>query len=74
MIKKLLLSCALAVYMPLAAQEQKEYWLDPEINRVNCETPRSPFFAFENEQLAETGDKHLSNRNLSLESTWKRIL
>ena len=71
MIKKLLFSCALAAYMPLAAQEQKEYWLDPEINRVNCEAPRSPFFAFENEQLAETGDKHLSNRYLSLESTWK---
>ena len=57
--------------LPLSAQNQKENWLNPLVNRVNCETPRSDFFAFESASKAIEADKTASQRYLSLEGMWK---
>lgn len=71
MIKQLLFSCALVSSLGALAQKETPYWLDPEVNRVNCEAPRSPFFAFESVELAKSADKYKSDRYLSLEGNWK---
>lgn len=64
-----LLLCSLA--LQAHGQDQKENWLNPLVNRVNCEAPRSDFFAFENAALAQKADKTASKRFLSLEGMWK---
>ncbi|EJW93241.1 beta-galactosidase [gut metagenome] len=71
MIKTLtsLLLCGIA--LQAAAQKNRPQWLDPQVNRVNCEKPRAHFFAFENPQLAHKADKKASQRYLSLEGMWK---
>ena len=71
MLKKL--SLALFCALPLGgdAQNQEERWLNPLVNRVHCEAPRSPFFAYESEDLADFGDKTKSSRYYSLEGMWK---
>ena len=66
----------IAVFLALAgtltaSAEKKEYWLDPNTNRVGTETLRSSFFAFETRDLARTGDKSQSQRFLSAEGKWK---
>lgn len=65
----LALACAATLFAP--AQKNKAPWLDPLVNRINVETPRSDFFAFENAKLALRGDKKVSSRYLSLEGMWK---
>ena len=65
----LALACAATLFAP--AQKNKVPWLDPLVNRINVETPRSDFFAFENAKLALRGDKKVSSRYLSLEGMWK---
>ena len=67
----LLLCIGLAATLPSYTQEKKTYWIDPETNRVNCEEPRSAFFAYETADLAHTGMKEKSERYLSLEGKWK---
>lgn len=49
----------------------KEFWLDPSVNRVNVEPSRAFFFAFENEEVAKTGDKSESKLYLNAEGNWK---
>ena len=49
----------------------KPYWLDPSVNRVGTEAPRSSFFAYESETLAKDGVKASSNRFLSMDGRWK---
>ena len=71
MLKKLTLSLLCATPFFGTAQNQKEPWLNPLVNRVNCEAPRSPFFAFESAELAAAGCKAQSERYLSLEGMWK---
>ena len=71
MIKQIVLSCVCLTFLSVHAQKQKEYWLDPEVNRVNCESPRSAFFAYETDALAHQGEKAGSSRYLSLEGKWK---
>lgn len=72
MIKQLLFSCACLSALSASAQKTaKEYWLDPEVNRVNTEAPRASFFAYENRELAKSGCKTGSERYLSLEGKWK---
>ena len=71
MLKKLTLSLLCATPLIGMAQDQKEPWLNPLVNRVNCEAPRSPFFAFESAELAAAGCKVQSERYLSLEGMWK---
>ncbi len=60
-----------AVTDMMASSDVKEPWLDPSVNRVNTEEPRSSFFPFETRELATTGDKTKSERYLSLEGMWK---
>jgi len=71
MIKQAMLTMALASVLTAGAQLPKAYWLDPAVNRVNCEAPRSDFFAFETVEKALAGDKTASSRYLSLEGMWK---
>ena len=56
---------------PVAAQNQTEPWLNPNITRVNTEAPRASFFAFETAAKAAKNDKTQSERYLSLEGKWK---
>lgn len=63
--------CGAALQANGYAQSPKEFWQNPEANRVNCEAPRSDFFAFENTALAKQGNKQASDRYLSLEGLWK---
>ena len=51
--------------------DTKPYWLDPTVNRVNCEAPRASFFAYETAALAQQQDKTASTRFLSVEGKWK---
>ena len=46
-------------------------WMDPAVNRVNVETSRAHFFAFENEALARENKKEASKRFMTLEGMWK---
>ena len=45
-------------------------WLDPNANRINVETSRASFFAYENATLAQKKDKSASKRFLSVEGQW----
>ena len=60
------LCCAVAVN---AANEP--VWKNPLVNQQNREARRANFFAFESEELAQKGDKTLSQRYLSMEGSWK---
>ena len=73
MKKQLIMACALAMVTSASAQKSasKEYWLNPNVNRVNTEAPRSTFFAFESAELAKQGDKTKSSRYMSLEGKWR---
>lgn len=71
MIKQTLLAMTFVTVLTASAQTMKEYWLNPTVNRVNCETPRADFFAFETAEKALKNDKQTSERFLSLEGTWK---
>ncbi len=71
MYKRLVLTIGCFLALSVTAQTQKENWLDPMVNRVNCEPPRSDFFAFESKEKALKGDKATSCRYLSLEGKWK---
>ncbi len=72
MIRQLFFSAALACSLvSQAAKPETERWLDPEVNRVNAETSRSSFFAFEDRGKAQTGDKAESSRYMSMEGMWK---
>ncbi|MBQ0020896.1 MAG: DUF4981 domain-containing protein [Bacteroidales bacterium] len=59
--------------LAVGAQTQgaKEKWLDPNVNRVGTEAPRSTFLAFESTALAQNADKAKSNRYISLEGKWR---
>lgn len=74
MVRQFLFSCALLSSLALQAQKGDKsapYWLDPEVNRVNCEAPRAAFFAYENTDLAQKGIKKDSKRFMSLEGDWR---
>ena len=73
MFKVLLLSLACLTSIGVMAEPKKKTpeWKDPLVNQVNRESRRANFFAFENEDLARTGDKAKSNRYLSMEGKWR---
>lgn len=66
-----MLSCICWATLSVYAQKEKPWWLDPQVNEVNTEAPRSAFFAYESSKLAEDGQKEKSGRYLSLEGKWK---
>ena len=70
MLKRILFAVAVLSSLTASAQK-KEYWLDPNTNRVNTEAPRASFFAFEDKELARKGDKASSGRYLSMEGQWR---
>ncbi|MBQ6201436.1 MAG: DUF4981 domain-containing protein [Prevotella sp.] len=70
MIRQLILSLA-AMAMVSAYAQKTPVWLDPEVNQVNREARHAHFFAFENQDLAQKGDKAKSARFLSMEGMWK---
>ncbi len=70
-LKLFLSSLACFSALSAGAQYAQDYWLDPQVNRINCEAPRSPFFAFESIDKAQEGCKAQSSRYLSLEGQWK---
>ncbi len=71
MLRRNLLIFACSAVLAAGAQTQQENWLNPLVNRVNVEAPRSDFFAFETTDLTQNNDKRHSSRYLSLEGTWK---
>ena len=66
-----LLACLCLTAIVATAQEKKERWLDPNVNRVNVEPSRANFFAYESQQLAKTWDKTASKLYMSAEGKWK---
>ena len=70
MLKRLVLAGTVAASLSVSAQT-KEYWLDPNTNRVNTEAPRASFFPFEDKEHAKQGDKEASGRYLSMEGQWR---
>ncbi|MCQ2376231.1 MAG: DUF4981 domain-containing protein [Salinivirgaceae bacterium] len=70
MLKKLLLTVSCLSAIVANAQLPKEEWLNPELNRINCEEPHADFFQFENEALAIENIKEKSARYLSAEGEW----
>ena len=46
-------------------------WMNPSVNRQNCEPPRASYFAFESEDNAVNGDKSTSGNFMSMEGQWK---
>ena len=71
MLKPVILSLASVCMLTAGAQVKERYWLDPAMNRVNTEAPRSDFFAYESVQNAAKADKKASSRYMSLEGKWK---
>ena len=72
MNKKLFVTLLLGCLALGEAVAQKAVaWNDPNLNEQNREPRRANFFAFENEALAEKGDKTASSRYLSMEGMWK---
>lgn len=71
MFRQLMFSCACLAALSAAAQKDKPWWLDPEVNEVNTMAPRAAFFAYETENQAKAGQKARSERYLSLEGKWK---
>lgn len=68
MFKKLTLSlCMVSAF----AYAGNPVWMDPSVNRQNCEPPRAAYFAYESEQLANKDSKEASSRYLSMEGKWK---
>ena len=53
------------------AADVKPVWQNPQVNQQGREPRRANFFAFENEQLAQQGDKTKSIRYLSMEGMWR---
>lgn len=62
MLKPIVLSLASMCMLTAGAQVKEKYWLDPAMNRVNTEAPRSDFFAFESVDGAQKADKKASSR------------
>lgn len=71
-MKKILICALLALGLHAqAAKEQTPRWLDPHVNRVNTLPSHSSFFSFENNALAQDGEKSASQRFMSLEGQWR---
>ena len=71
MLKQLLLAMALTNIMPVTAAEKVPEWKNPLVNQVNREARRANFFAFEDADKAQAGEKTMSARYLSMEGKWR---
>jgi beta-galactosidase len=70
MIKQILLALCCASVLQANAAEMP-VWKNAAVNQQNREARRTNFFAFENQALAEQGNKTQSGRYLSMEGMWK---
>ena len=70
MLRKTLLSFVLLAAVNVLA-DVKPVWQDPAVNQQNREPRRAAFFAFEDAQKAQAGDKTRSERYLSMEGKWR---
>ncbi|MBQ8463787.1 MAG: beta-galactosidase [Prevotella sp.] len=70
MLRNLLLSVTLLTAMTALA-DTTPAWKNPAVNQVNREARRADFFAFENSQKAQSGDKSKPARYLSMEGKWR---
>ncbi|MEG1581216.1 MAG: glycoside hydrolase family 2 TIM barrel-domain containing protein, partial [Bacteroidaceae bacterium] len=71
MMKQFIFACFCLATAVTSAQNKNPYWLNPQVNRVNCEPSRSNFFAYESKEKAQKEQKSASERYLSLEGKWK---
>ncbi|MCQ2076864.1 MAG: DUF4981 domain-containing protein [Bacteroidaceae bacterium] len=70
-VRYLLATIIVAMNGGVSCLAQHDFWNNPGINEQNRMENHSDFFAFENTELAQKGDKTKSERYLSLEGTWK---
>ena len=71
MMKRVLVLALLGASLYATAQKPQPRWLDPKVNRVNTQKPRSSFFAYEDNRKAVLDDKTNSGRYMTLEGNWK---
>ena len=64
-----LLTILQSVLIPLIAQQP--VWLDPKVNSENEKPDVADYFAYENAESAQKGEKSLSARFMSIEGSWK---
>lgn len=63
---------AIASLLPVfTAVFGQEVWLDPKVNSVNEKPDVADYFAYENQELAQKGDKTQSERFMSIEGSWR---
>ena len=55
----------------LSANAQSDEWRNPEVNAVNRAPMHTNYFAYENRDLAQQGDKKSSANYLTLNGTWR---
>ena len=63
--------CVLALSAWAGQGQTFEEWKDPEINAVNRAPLHADFFAYETEELAESGIKEHSANFMTLNGLWK---
>jgi len=63
--------CVAMLLMASTGAFAQDMWNDPRRNAENRRTDVADFFAYENESLAQKGDKSASQRYLSLEGQWR---
>ena len=69
--KKSFLLCILALSAWAGRGQTFEEWKDPEVNAVNRAPIHADFFAYETEELAESGIKEHSANFMPLNGLWK---
>jgi len=71
MLKRIIITSALALSMTFGALAQGNEWKDPKVNAVNRMPMKASYFAYENRAAAEKGVKNESERFLTLNGQWK---
>ena len=69
-MKRISLFAALQL-MLLPVVAQQPVWLDPKVNSENEKPDVADYFAYENQESAQRGEKSQSSRFISIEGNWK---
>ena len=69
-MKRISLFAALQL-MLLPVVAQQPVWLDPKVNSENEKPDVADYFAYENQESAQRGEKSQSSRYISIEGNWK---
>ncbi len=70
-MKKHLLISSLSFLCFSALAQEKQEWLDPQINQINRAPMHTNYFAFPSAQAAQQGEKESSKNYMSLNGKWK---